>query len=364
MGDATDRFEFGPSAIRLTARQWLAVGGFLALAVWGLGSRAFWDGVEPFAPGSAYRVPYEFSEDYWHLRRWVHRAAEDGRVAVIGDSVVWGEYVAPGDALPAQLERGMSGRVAFANVGVNGLHPAALTGFLAHHCAPLRDRPLLLVFNSLWMSGPRADLRDAPTAEEVANGVGINHPALVPQFFPATFRLALPPRPTPGRAGSLFAFADGWFGESVYVATFLSKLDGRLDNVVARACPMRLVAEHLRIKARQGPSPEPAGARGPIPSIPPNPLAAFALRVSQPADAPHGPPFSWVDQGIPENGMDLDWPVAPDDSFQVRCFDRVLRLARARGNRVYVLMTPFNPYILTGESRRRYDALAAGLTAR
>ena len=59
-----------------------------------------WKHFETFDTGSDYRIPYQLSKDYWLYQRWLTELSDPQQVAVIGDSVVWGEYcVAPRHAL-------------------------------------------------------------------------------------------------------------------------------------------------------------------------------------------------------------------------------------------------------------------------
>lgn len=81
----------GPVA--LGGRGWLATA--LIVAAVGFSAPRLWERAETFAPGGDYRIPYGLSEDYWHFGRYVRVAANEGRIVVLGDSVVWGQYVAP-----------------------------------------------------------------------------------------------------------------------------------------------------------------------------------------------------------------------------------------------------------------------------
>src|SRR5262245_54362433 len=84
---------FGVNEVRLNRRQWLAAAliVLLILAV----TPPLWKRIERFETGSDYRMPYALSGDYWLYRRWLERVAGPDRVLVLGDSVVWGEYVRP-----------------------------------------------------------------------------------------------------------------------------------------------------------------------------------------------------------------------------------------------------------------------------
>ena len=51
-----------------------------------------WKKVERFDTGPDYRIPYDLSKDYWLYQRRLQRIASTN-IIVLGDSVVWGEYV-------------------------------------------------------------------------------------------------------------------------------------------------------------------------------------------------------------------------------------------------------------------------------
>src|SRR5262249_42496403 len=110
---------FGVNEMRLSAANWLIVIGVLVLAM--LLLPRIWKRVERFPTGSDYRIPYELSKDYWLYQRRLGDIHESQKVFVLGDSVVWGEYVRPDGTLSHFLntEAGKGDR--FVNAGVNGL---------------------------------------------------------------------------------------------------------------------------------------------------------------------------------------------------------------------------------------------------
>src|SRR5215216_4113226 len=116
-----------------------------------------WKRVEKFEVGRDYRIPYTLSKDYWLYQRRLQKTKADD-ILVLGDSVIWGEYVLPDGTLTHFLnEQTKSDR--FVNAGVNGLYPLAIEG-LVNHYANLRGRKIILHCNVLWMSSPKADLQD------------------------------------------------------------------------------------------------------------------------------------------------------------------------------------------------------------
>ena len=120
---------FGVNAMRLSPRQWFAVLVILVACTWGIPQA--WKQIEPLPTGSDDRVPYSLGEDYWLYQRRVEQVSDSASVAVLGDSVVWGHYVPSDQTLSAHLNR-LTGGKRFVNLGVDGLHPAALMGLVDH----------------------------------------------------------------------------------------------------------------------------------------------------------------------------------------------------------------------------------------
>lgn len=329
------QFEFGSNPMRLSWGHWVAVVAVLAPVLFGLS--AMWRWIEPFEPRPDYRLPYEFSQDYWQCGRWFRSAAGTDAVLVVGDSVVWGEYAGVGETLTGRLNA-LSGKGAFANLGVNGLHPAAMAGMLRHHGGMIRGRRVMVVLNVLWMSSPKHDLREAPGDWEEAQA-SFNHPALVAQFRPAIPRYAAP---FEQRAGILV-------GRAVPVFEWVSHIKAK--SAAAGGRP----ADHAREAAAPVPSSEPR-IDDPLPRF----LDVLTAAVPAPAAGPHGQAVSWEERGIPVSS--IAWPGA-NESLQWRFFREVVALLRSRGNRVCVFLSPFNPHLLSPESRGMHDAMVGDMAA-
>lgn len=325
-------FEFGGNPLRLSWRQWAAVAAVLAPVLFLL--PGLWRWLEPFQPAANYRVPYEFSQDYWQCERWYDTAAGSGAVLVVGDSVVWGEFAGLAETFSGQLN-GLAGRADFANLGINGLHPAAMLGMLRLHGGAIRNRQVIVVLNALWMSSPKHDLREAPANWEEAQG-SFNHPGLMPQL-----------------GGG--------------IPRYVAPLEQRAGYLVERAVPFCGWMAHLKAKGSQTGEPGAvvpggqSGGEGAEPRIDnpsPRPFRNLLAAVPPPAPGAHGQQVSWEERGIPVTT--LAWPGA-EASLQAKCFRDVVSLLRGRRNRVYVFVNPFNPYVQTPESRERHDALVAAL---
>ena len=166
---------FGVNEMRLSGGQWLATLAILLGCI--LGIPRLWKQVERFDTGPDYRIPYALSKDYWLYQRRLEQISDPATVPVLGDSVIWGEYVRPDGTLTHFLNRetGQSGR--FVNCGVNGLFPLAMEGLVEYYGGSLHNRKVMLHCNVLWLSSPKADL-SANTEEN------FNHARLVPQFSP------------------------------------------------------------------------------------------------------------------------------------------------------------------------------------
>src|ERR1039458_10138029 len=89
--------QFGVNEVRLSARQWLAT--FVILALVALLTPRVWKRIQHFDAGPDYRMPYELSKDYWLYEQRLDQVAKPGAIVVLGDSVVWGEYVLPNGTL-------------------------------------------------------------------------------------------------------------------------------------------------------------------------------------------------------------------------------------------------------------------------
>jgi len=300
---------YASHCVRLTAVQWVLAGA-IALAVATL-CPVLAQRVETFVPAADYRIPYHLSEDYWLYEQLSARAVAESKVLVIGDSVIWGQYVSPDETLTSHLNAAV-GRQRFANLGVNGTHPIALAGLMKFHGRRIRGSKVVLHFNPLWMSSPTRDLQ---TAEKVS----FNHPALVPQFVP-------------------------------WIPSYRASIEKRLAVVTGRLLPQAGWAEHVRLAYLDN-SDLPAWTvehpRG-------NPFDLPGPAALQPEDRPRRRPVCWTAAGLDQ--ADFAW-VDPDSSFQWRAFRRSVELLTERGNEVFVCVGPLNEHMLTASSRRKYAAL-------
>jgi hypothetical protein len=309
--------EYPPCEAGLSVREWLVAGAIIVCALAAISPA--WRAVEPFNPPPDYRLPYEQGNDYWQFERFSHDAADRGGAMVLGDSVIWGHYVPADAALPARLAAiDLSRR--YWNMGVDGIHPAAMAGLLEHFGGAMRGRHVILHCNLLWMSSPRHDLRD-----QRAGDFPLNHPRLLPQF-----------------GGDIPAFRE--------------PLEKRLSAAIGREAPAFLWAAHLR-EAYFGGLDIPAWT---VENPGRNPLAAISLKGSrgEPLPPPGTDERNWVQKGM--RVYSPQW-VDLERSIQWRYFRESVERLASRGNRVLVIVGPMNEHMMTADARAGYRDRAAAV---
>lgn len=311
MSDTTEATD--SNAFRLTGRQWMGIGLF-AVAVYVLTPVA-WQRAEKLETGPDYRIPYELANDYWLYGRIAAQAAATHDTLIIGDSVVWGQYVRPAETLSHYLNA-LEGRDRYANLGVDGSHPAALAGLIEHHAGAVAGRRVILHCNPLWMSSPKHDLRES---EEFK----FNHEKLVPQFRP-------------------------------WIPCYRKETSERLGYVVERNISFNQWSTHLQA-AYYGSASIP---RWTLDHPYENPMKAITLKLPVPSDELRHESISWSARGITKQNM--PW-VDLAGSLQWKSFQRCVELLEKRGNSVFVVVGPFNEHLLTDASRVQYRELQQGI---
>jgi hypothetical protein len=301
--------------VRLSGGQWLIVAAALLTLV-GLGPFV-WDHIDGFNPGGDYRVPYELSNDYWLYHRYCHRVCEQERILVVGDSVVWGHYVEPDQTLSHYLNE-LSGSNKFVNLGADGTHPAALQGLLRHYAADIHGKTVLLQLNPLWMSSSKHDLQ---TTKEFR----FNHPELVPQFTPK-------------------------------IPCYKALLSARIRIAMRREMPFANWTSHMRAAYFQNLDLAAWTIEHPYDC----PIMAMTQKLPEPR-APERPPQGPSSNKEPRK-QDMAW-VDLDSSLQWRFFRGAVQLLLERGNKVFVLVGPFNEHMLTDQNKAIYGKLKDGIEA-
>jgi len=132
--------------MRLNAWHWAVVFGIVLLVA--MLTPPLWKKLERFETGPNYRNPYALSKDYWLYERRLQRLAPTN-IVVLGDSVIWGEYVLPDGTLSHFLNQEAGVSNLFVNAGVNGLFPLALEGLVRCYSRSLRHQKVLLHCNVL-----------------------------------------------------------------------------------------------------------------------------------------------------------------------------------------------------------------------
>jgi hypothetical protein len=315
--------------MRLSARHWLAVAALVTVVL--LVTSPLWKKVEQFDPGPDYRIPYSLSKDYWLYERRLQQITPTN-VAVLGDSVIWGEYVRPDGTLSHFINQQSDQPGRFVNAGVNGLFPLAFEGLIRHYGEPLRHRKVILHCNVLWMTSPKADLQ---TQKEER----FNHADLVPQFFPR-------------------------------IPCYKANLNRRLAAIVERHFTFSQWANHLQVayfgqKNVLAWTLEEDGSDPPrYPNASKNPFAQITLTVPTESnlDPERGPTSlrhkPWSTTG--EGSTRFEW-VELDQSLQWAAFQRLVKLLQSRGNDVLVLVGPFNSHIMADENRPAFQRQRDGI---
>ena len=297
---------FGSNAVRLSGRQW-AVAGAILVALFVLTPVA-WDRLEPLAIDADYRMPYDLSNDYWQFARYADRAATAGGTLLVGDSVVWGQYVTRHETLSHYLNEA-AGAKRFANLGLDGTHPVALAGLLDYYGGGIRNRNVVLHCNLLWIATAKHDLR---TEKEFR----FNHPDLAPQFWPR-------------------------------IPCYTEGLSRRIGIAVGRHVPFMGWADHLRLAYLDKKDLSAWTLEHPWE----NPLEALRQGPPLPGESAMHDSLPWTQRDITPQGY--PW-VDLETSLQWRSFRHAVETLRARGNRVLVVVGPFNEHMLTEKSRAAY----------
>ncbi len=300
---------FSSNGVRLNIRQWIFVVTFGFIAIIALPS--IWKSIEKFSPGDDYRLPYHLGSDYWFYQRYSELALSKYETVIIGDSVIWGHYVTNNQTLSHYLNE-LSGENKIANLGIDGMHPAALEGLVRYYGKDIKNKNVILHLNLLWLSSPKHDL-------QTEKDFRFNHPKLVSQF-----KTKIP----------------------CYTAPFISRLSIALE----RHFTFPAWISHLNIAYFQNTN-----------------MPAWTL------ENPYKNPLGTIDPNILEekprdtfvsenktSGGDFQW-VQADTSLQWKFFRNTIKLLQERKNKILVLIGPFNENILSGESLDNYLKLKSDI---
>lgn len=302
---------FGSNEVRLSGRQWIAAGAIIValfLLVPGL-----WQRIEKLNVGPDYRIPYSLGNDYWTYNRYCRLVCSEDKTLVLGDSVMWGHYVTKEQTLSHYLNE-VAGDDRFANVSVDGIHPAAMAGLVKYYGRAMSGKKVILHCNLLWMSSKKHDLQ---TEKEFS----FNHPRLAPQFWPK-------------------------------IPCYTESYSGRIAIVIGRNLPFYGWANHLRVAYFHDTDVQTWTLEHPYKS----PLRAITLELPLPDESPSPKPVAqpWTSKRMRK--FNASW-VELKTSFQWRCFKRTIKILERRRNRVFVLLGPFNEHMLKEESLDTYKKM-------
>lgn len=323
---------FGTADLRLSGRQWGVILLFVLGAV--LGLPLLWKRVERFETGPDYRIPYALSRDYWLYSRRSDRIDPRTNIVLIGDSVIWGEYVRADGTWSHWLNRESDGQARFVNGGVNGLFPLALEGLVAHFAHFKRGQKVMVHCNLLWMTSPQADL----TSDKEEH---FNHTRLVPQFRP-------------------------------WLPSYRADTSERMAHWIGVRTPFLGFVDHLQIayfdqKSLPAWTLADDGSDPPhFPNLTRNPLSQIGFQVpGEPTEDPQRGPESsrhkpWA-KGSAVGTTSFDW-VNAARSQQFIAFQRLTWGLRDKGMDVFVVVGPFNEHLLSETNRTRYRAWRGSVT--
>jgi hypothetical protein len=317
---------FGVNEMRLGVWHWCIT--FAIVLAFALAAPGIWTNHEPFPTGPDYRIPYALSNDYWLYHRRLEQVTDSGRVLVLGDSVVWGEYVRPDGTLTHFLNEQTGRQDLFVNCGVNGLFPLAMEGLVRDNADLLHDRKIIVHCNLLWMSSPKADL-SAPAQEH------FNHSTLVPQFRPripsysadASVRMsALIDRKVP--YFSWVGHIENCYYDQKSISRWTLEDNGQEPPSYPHAWENPLAPLRSGIPTENGPDP----LRGP-------------------SSSRHKP---WNANGA--NPTEFEW-VDLDHSLQWAAFQRTVSFLQSRHNQVIVVVGPFNEHMIAPAQKPIYGSM-------
>jgi hypothetical protein len=296
------------NAIRLDGRQWLIVALFAAMLFL---LPSFWKEHEPLTLEADYRIPDDLSNDYWLYERVADLAAKQYDTVLLGDSVIWGEYVTGKGTLSHYLNQ-LAGQQRYANLGLDGAHPLALEGLVRYYAGSIRGKNVILHCNPLWLTSPQSDLQDPKSPK-------FYHPRLVPQFVPP-------------------------------IPSYQEEITNRLGVVVEQHVPLSSWTTHLQHAYYDHTDIPSWTVEHPYE----NPAQRLTHGLPPTDDKLRHASRPWYASGSGIDRQSYPW-IDLDSSLQWQAFQRVVELLQRRGNRVFVLVGPFNEHLLN--IRRQRESL-------
>ena len=316
---------FGVNEMRLSLRQWIVAGTIVLVTMWA--SPHVWKRCEQFTTGPEYRIPYSLSADYWLYQRRADSLSANA-IPVIGDSVVWGEYVLRDGTLSTYLSHETGRPGSFANCGVNGVFPLALEGLIGQYGQSFHDRKIVVQCNLLWMSSPKADL--SIDSEETFNHTELvsQKPGAIPCYrADAATRMGAFMETHIGFYGLVNHINTVYYGQESLPKWTLNESD---EEPLTRPNAWKNPLSVINFKTPTEPEHDPA--RGP------------ASRRHKAWNAGGAAPshFEWVDL---------------NKSLQWGGFRRLVTMLKGRGNNVLVVLGPFNEHMVAQDQLPQYNIM-------
>ena len=318
--------------VRLTLWQWLAA--LLIVTLIAVALPRFWKHIERFEVGADYRIPYALSNDYWLYDWYLQKTAAAKPIMVLGDSVVWGEYVKADGTLPhfLNVEAATPGR--FVSAGVNGLFPLALEGLVRDYGKALHGRKVIVVCNLLWLTSPKADM-------QAESDETINHAPLIPQFRPNV----------PSYQADAATRLDSVIGRHVSLMGWVNHLQSAYFN-------QRSVTQWTLAEDPDHPRSYPYAYRNPLARITCVVPSGHADDLERGEGSRRHKP--WSAEGPRKTAF--EW-VPLSSSLQWAAFQRTVELLRHRDNDVLVIVAPFNEHMIADPSLDAYKSIQSGIVA-
>ena len=310
---------FSSNAMSFSGRQWLVVLILVVLCM--LLIPVVWERVEKFESTPDYRVPFALGYDYWMYDRLCRSYKDKDVIPLIGDSVVWGHYVTSEQALSQHLNRLSDDSNTYVNAAIDGSHQVALAGLIKYYGKSLKDKKVILHCNPLWLTNKKRDLRTKKRFQ-------MNHPDLIPQF-------------------------------SLRVPCYKKEDTKRLGVVIKRVMPFAGWIKHLRIGYFDSLDIYTWSKNHPYQT----PWSAVTFELPSYSEVPpetEAVPWTQTDK----YGMQRPPWVKVEESLQWSFFEQAIETLESRGNKVFVLVGPYNRHMLKEASAVVYDQLMLDIGAR
>ena len=267
-----------------------------------------WNSWESYTPGPDYRETCwaEKQSDYWAYNRWIKYAREHYKVLLLGDSVIWGQE-ARNDQTISHYINEFYGQDIVANAGNDGLFMAGINGLVNNYGENLDNTNILLQLNPLWLSSLQRDLRGTKKSN-------YHHPRLIPQL---STRI-----------------------------TYYHDLNTRLGYIFERYFRLFPFVRHLMANYYDNKSISNWMIDNPYSS----PFAAITFKAAPVMAEAQGKQTSWQEKGIKLSDAPF---VLPSESVQWKCYTDAIKKLKEKNSQVFVLIGPYNNYMLTEESQLR-----------